>query len=759
MSFTAPGSTTKIGTAEMKLSTTEAGGLKPNPTILGNVTWPGSGSVTEISSAVNIAAGSVLTIEAGAVLRFTTTSAVLWVRGTLVANGRPDARIVFEGVQDTVWSWGSSRALQISGQGAVSANVSYATFRKFSLAVSLDNGQSWPTSVLRFEDCVFERNGAAVGGGYISANIDFVRCEFSSNLSPVTGSASYMRFDGCYFHSQERGAALTGTFVNCVFMNHSGVALRAEGGATIRDSLFVSNDIAIETTSYAPVTFENCILLMNRVGVVANYAASITGGWICARPSDNSSDLIQVKSASSIQVSNVWFGVAGQNEAVIRGGIKDGYWWSYSGFANLVLISDYPTCWPASLLSLYTSYASLCSAPQDRGLDLKRPPSGVILGNVTWPGSGSVTEISSAVNIAAGSVLTIEAGAVLRFTTTSAVLWVRGTLVANGRPDARIVFEGVQDTVWSWGSSRALQISGQGAVSANVSYATFRKFSLAVSLDNGQSWPTSVLRFEDCVFERNGAAVGGGYISANIDFVRCEFSSNLSPVTGSASYMRFDGCYFHSQERGAALTGTFQVVNCVFMNHSGVAMRAEGGATIRDSLFVSNNIAIETTSIVSLLNCTIVNNRIGVLGSMSYTYGITLQVSDVDLCDNADANLVLSSQYDIIISRSWLGTALDSAANKTVSSLLSGRVLLSVLRPYPIQMDLSGIFLLWPTLPKFKAACLSPCDSPRLGKADCTGMAYSANHSLCFSDKCDHAGISTAYHSYVIAPLLYFPVF
>ena len=43
--------------------------------------------------------GVTLTIEAGAVLRFTSASAVLLIRGTLVANGHPDARIIFEGVQ------------------------------------------------------------------------------------------------------------------------------------------------------------------------------------------------------------------------------------------------------------------------------------------------------------------------------------------------------------------------------------------------------------------------------------------------------------------------------------------------------------------------------------------------------------------------------------------------------------------------------------------------------------------------------------
>jgi hypothetical protein len=348
----------------------------PSGLIVGKVTWPGSGTVTEIQSALTFAEGSVLTIEAGAVLRFTSASAVLVVKGTLIANGRPGARIVFDGVDMT------SRALWIPAIGGVNVHVSYATFSNFSQAVSLEDNVGSKLS-LYFEDCVFEGNGAAMEVFYFHGmTLDFVRCEFLSNLRPVSVASNInfgglTRFDSCYFHSQGSGVvfgylASGSTVENCVFMNHSGIALSANAQSVIRDSLFVSNDVGIQTHG----TVENCIFLMNRVGIAAYNGARIEGGWICSRPLDNSSDLIQVSSPISIEASNVWFGIPGQREAIIRGSIKDGYWWPSSGIVDLIQVSDRPTAWPISLQSFNSSHAPLCSAPQDRGLDLQHPFNG-----------------------------------------------------------------------------------------------------------------------------------------------------------------------------------------------------------------------------------------------------------------------------------------------------------------------------------------------------------------------------------------------
>jgi hypothetical protein len=95
---------------------------------------------------------------AGAVLSFTTSSAALTVRGTRKANGRADARIVFDSVNQSIVG---STGLQISGLSSTSVNVSYASLISFGLAVWRDRCSD-PSLVL-LESCIFERNGAAVG--------------------------------------------------------------------------------------------------------------------------------------------------------------------------------------------------------------------------------------------------------------------------------------------------------------------------------------------------------------------------------------------------------------------------------------------------------------------------------------------------------------------------------------------------------------------------------------------------------------------
>jgi hypothetical protein len=59
---------------------------------------------------------------------------------------------------------------------------------------------------------------------------------------------------------------------------------------------------------------------------------------------------------------------------------------------------------------MLTCCTPLLSVAQNQALDLSKPPSCVLLGNVIWPGAGSVTEIESNVIVAPGAILSIEAG-------------------------------------------------------------------------------------------------------------------------------------------------------------------------------------------------------------------------------------------------------------------------------------------------------------------------------------------------------------
>jgi hypothetical protein len=580
--------------------------IPPSGVLLGNIIWPGAGSVTEIASNVIVAPGAVLSIEAGAVLRFTTASAALTVRGTLRANGRADARIVFDGVNQIT---GGLAALQIPALSSTIVNVSYASFINFGQAVWRSSGGT--SNLVLFESCIFERNGAAaVASGYnFWSEMIFRRCEFSHNSGPVTGSN--FNFDGCYFHNQESSVIVEySSFSNCVFLNHTGTAAMISWGGTVRDSLFVRNDVAIQGEGRGP-TVLNCILILNRVGIIAANDASITGGWICSRPSDNSSSLIVgTMAVGMIPASDVWFGVSGQDLAIIRGSIIDIYWFSTSALVDLVRLADHPTEWPVSLRPMHTSYAPLCAAPQNQALDLSNPPSGVLLGNIIWPGAGSVTEIASNVIVAPGAVLSIEAGAVLRFTTASAALTVRGTLRANGRADARIVFDGVNQIT---GGLAALQIPALSSTIVNVSYASFINFGQAVWRSSGGT--SNLVLFESCIFERNGAAaVASGYnFWSEMIFRRCEFSHNSGPVTGSN--FNFDGCYFHNQE-SSVIVEYSSFSNCVFLNHTGTAAMISWGGTVRDSLFVRNDVAIQGEGRgPTVLNCILILNRVGIIAA------------------------------------------------------------------------------------------------------------------------------------------------
>jgi hypothetical protein len=350
----------------------------------------------DISSGVIVGPGAVLTIEAGAILKFKSASAVILVKGVLRVLGRPDAPIVFDGT-DT-----NRGGTAIDLEGATGVNVSHATFRNFDRAVD-NHGQSpngYQADSVYFEDCVFEQNALAVSSLF-SYRVFFMRCKFIRSVNIMSAMSGGL-FDGCQFVDQTMYARNGDVFVNCVFTNNTGVAVYASYGASVINCLFLSNNLAMMLWESASVS--NCLFMWNRLAVVAQGSATrvlqciflsnsvalyvggsssdirVVGGWMCAQPRDNSTDLIQVGSwARSIEVVGVWFGISGRYEAVIRGSIKDQYWFATSGLVDLVNLTEQPTAWPDSLQQYTSLYASLCEAPQDRGLDLMNPPSGVTL--------------------------------------------------------------------------------------------------------------------------------------------------------------------------------------------------------------------------------------------------------------------------------------------------------------------------------------------------------------------------------------------
>lgn len=348
-----------------------------------HVNWTGT---IELKTGVVIAAGAVLTIEAGAVLRFTSAAAIIVVKGTLLAVGRPDARIVFDGTDMGM----GVNALYISGAAGV--NVSHATFGHFSLVVRIYSGSD-PRSI-HFEDCIFEQNNLLLMWQVGMYQIFFVRCDFIRNQG-VVGSGIVQLIDSCKFLQSELFLQSPTVAVNCIFMNNTAAALSSGFGGSVlnclflwnnigvycsmgcpsvRNSLFVSNDIAV-FAQYSGTRLLDCVFLSNRVTLFAQGSVRVIGGWMCVRPRDSRSDLIQVASGvQSVEINGVWLGTSGQNEAIIRGSIKDEYWFATSGLVSLINLADGPTMWPDSLQQYNSSYATLCSAPEDRSFDLLHPP-------------------------------------------------------------------------------------------------------------------------------------------------------------------------------------------------------------------------------------------------------------------------------------------------------------------------------------------------------------------------------------------------
>ena len=442
---------------------------------------------------------------------------------------------------------------------------------------------------------------------------------------------------------------------------------------------------------------ESSIFLDNRVAVVADYV-SIEGGWICMVQSDHVSDFIEAGNAD-VNVHNVWFGAPPQNLSLIRGFIKDVYWSTTAGRVILTDLPTQPTEWPPTLQRFHASLADRCMLPPNRGLDLSHPPSGVLFGDIVWPGAGSVTEVSTGIIITQQGSLTIEAGAVIRFVAPSAALIVKGSLFARGQRGAMITFEGYrspdnpQPLI-----TNGLQIAGS-APRVNISFANFTYFNNAIN----QNYPgvNSEWIFEDCLFQHNSFAVSGpGSYLGKVRYIRCEFSYNSVGALGEYHYL--DSCIFHDQPAGAQVGMSF-VKNCVFANHSGTALTSFDSSSITDSFFLSNDIALDSGSSV-VTKCTISGNRVGI-------FAVAVDISDSNVCQNQEFNFIVESDQDLVISRVWLGTGSGFSARRSILSSPKSQIILNSARSRPFHSP--TIHSEWLFGPSSPFSCLSAPCNPR----------------------------------------------
>ena len=147
------------------------------------------------------------------------------------------------------------------------------------------------------------------------------------------------------------------------------------------------------------------------------------------------------------------------------------------------------------------------------------------------------------------------------------------------------------------------------------------------------------------------------------------------------------------------------------------------GGIVYDSLFVNNGVAVTSYSNWGpyVSNCSIVSGQIGILA------GIRARLERSNICGNSKLNLEVLITTNIIVSRSWLGTASTFLAQQSVSSPPSSDIILKSLRshPYPLQVPTSGNFILHSDIPCLNTPCnpLSTCNARGFctvsGKCNC----------------------------------------
>jgi hypothetical protein len=568
------------------------------------------------------------------------------------------------------------------------------------------------------EDSLFTLNRIACSG--YGAAVTFRRCEFSHHdYAAIIGGN--IAFETCNFRDQPKGAAAAGsTFRGCVFSNHAEIAV---SGGSVYESLFVNNSIAVsyDGSGYGPYV-SNSIILHSLVGVQAGQGATVVGGWICGvtgvLQTDSTSELIAQVFSNDISATGVWFGASSDRVDLIRGSIRDMYWSDNLGLVNLDHLPDQAPAWPETLQSYYSSFASLCTEPHDRGFSSASPPSGMVMVDTIWP--SGVHVISSSITIRAGVTLTIEPGARLEFTTYGSRLVVVGSLVARGQKSSPIVFDGKS------AASTAIRVSAMGRAHVNISHATFTGFGGAFSIE---CCGGSAAIIEDSLFTLNRIACSG--YGAAVTFRRCEFSHHdYAAIIGGN--IAFETCNFHDQPKGAAAAGsTFR--GCVFSNHAEIAV---SGGSVYESLFVNNSIAVSYDGSgygPYVSRSTVSAGRMGVLA------GNGAVLRELNLCGNSEYNIEIGTGQDLEVSHTWLGTASSFLAKRAIRTPASVICRLTSVRavPYMIPDEILPFDLAAANL---NIDCVfKPCDSESAcnGRGVCDSFGKCECMSNWIGDRCD----------------------
>lgn len=185
-----------------------------------------------------------ITIEPGAKLYFH-NNAVLWVAGTLVAEGTPENIIVFEG--DRLEQFYNNKAGQWYGiklnAGSKNSSFKWAQIKNSIIGIQVDTCVTPTTPTLLLEHTRIENTsyaGLLANGATVEAN----NCLFSNSAY----SCVSLMLGGSY------------RFYHCTVANYWGEYMHRKATALLLNNYYVADDGSLQPRDLVEASFYNCIV-------------------------------------------------------------------------------------------------------------------------------------------------------------------------------------------------------------------------------------------------------------------------------------------------------------------------------------------------------------------------------------------------------------------------------------------------------------------------------------------------------------------
>ena len=304
--------------------------------------------------------------------------------------------------------------------------------------------------------------------------------------------------------------------------------------------------------------------------------------------------------------------------------------------------------------------------------------SGGIYQNTTWTAAASPYIVTGSIVVFPQKTLTIEPGVEVIFTADNTFntgnfqyLEVRGSLVAVGTDVNPILFTSSDTTAgfYNW-----MGIRVKGSQGGSVTLDRFELLNSWYGLHNDITEPgitysfrNSIFKsnnyaiqlnadmvYENCIFRNNGvgqaAQIQYGTLTATdcqfinnfcsftwsngINLTNCLFSGNTNNIIGSPGIVQ--GCTFLNNDFAFAESYGMQINGCYFEGNN-VGLDDSGAATVTNSVFLNNGVALKIGDNTNVNNNEISNNTVGIQ-VRGFNPGSTFIENNL-LCNNMSYNL------------------------------------------------------------------------------------------------------------------------